>query len=172
MYRCVHCGLCLSSCPTYMETGRETQSPRGRIALMRAVNEGRLEITPQGRVSHWETCLGVPCVRGDVSIGGALRAADGEDAGTGGAEGQALVHAEGDGAGVSQVGVAAPAEAGFWFLPAAVGPEERVAVAEAAHFVAGAAAEAPALGGAVATGYGAQFWAATRGLIRREASSG
>ena len=56
MYRCVHCGLCLSSCPTYMETGRETQSPRGRIALMRAVNEGRLEITPRV-VSHWETCL-------------------------------------------------------------------------------------------------------------------
>ena len=56
LYRCVHCGLCLSSCPTYMETGRETQSPRGRIALMRAVSEGRLEITPRV-VSHWESCL-------------------------------------------------------------------------------------------------------------------
>ena len=56
MYRCVHCGLCLSACPTYMETGRETQSPRGRIALMRAVSEGRLEITPRV-VSHWESCL-------------------------------------------------------------------------------------------------------------------
>ena len=56
LYRCVHCGLCLSACPTYMETGRETQSPRGRIALMRAVTEGRIEITPRV-VSHWESCL-------------------------------------------------------------------------------------------------------------------
>ena len=56
MYRCVHCGLCLSSCPTYAVTGLETESPRGRIALMKAVNEGRLEITPRV-VSHWDACL-------------------------------------------------------------------------------------------------------------------
>lgn len=56
MYRCVHCGLCLSACPTYVETGLETESPRGRIALMKAVNEGRLEITARV-VSHWEACL-------------------------------------------------------------------------------------------------------------------
>lgn len=56
MYRCVHCGLCLSSCPTYVDTGLETESPRGRIALMKAVNEGRLEITPRV-VSHWDACL-------------------------------------------------------------------------------------------------------------------
>ena len=56
MYRCVHCGLCLSSCPTYVDTGLETESPRGRIALMKAVNEGRLEITPRV-VSHWDSCL-------------------------------------------------------------------------------------------------------------------
>ena len=56
MYRCVHCGLCLSSCPTYAVSGLETESPRGRIALMKAVNEGRLEITPRV-VSHWDACL-------------------------------------------------------------------------------------------------------------------
>ena len=56
MYRCVHCGLCLSSCPTYVETRLEMESPRGRIALMKAVNEGRVEITPR-IVSHWEACL-------------------------------------------------------------------------------------------------------------------
>ena len=56
MYRCVHCGLCLSSCPTYVETLLEMESPRGRIALMKAVNEGRVEITRR-IVSHWEACL-------------------------------------------------------------------------------------------------------------------
>ena len=56
LYRCVHCGLCLSSCPTYVETGLEMESPRGRLALMKAVNEGRVEITPR-IVSHWEACL-------------------------------------------------------------------------------------------------------------------
>ncbi len=56
MYRCVHCGLCLSSCPTYAVTGLEMESPRGRIALMKAVNEGRVEISER-IVSHWEACL-------------------------------------------------------------------------------------------------------------------
>ncbi len=42
---CVHCGLCLTSCPTYLATGRETSSPRGRVYLMRGAAEGRVELT-------------------------------------------------------------------------------------------------------------------------------
>ena len=56
MYRCVHCGLCLSACPTYTHLGVETESPRGRIAYMKAVHEGRLGISDKV-VSHWEMCL-------------------------------------------------------------------------------------------------------------------
>ncbi len=53
---CVHCGLCTASCPTYLETGDENNSPRGRIYLMRAVTDGRLELTDS--VSrHLDLCL-------------------------------------------------------------------------------------------------------------------
>jgi glycolate oxidase iron-sulfur subunit len=53
---CVHCGLCTASCPTYVETGNENDSPRGRIYLMRAIRDGRLEPTHQVR-RHLELCL-------------------------------------------------------------------------------------------------------------------
>ena len=56
LYKCVHCGFCLQACPTYVQTGLETESPRGRIALMKAVNEGRLQITPTV-TSHWDLCI-------------------------------------------------------------------------------------------------------------------
>jgi len=53
---CVHCGLCTASCPTYVETGNENDSPRGRIYLMRAVTDGRLEMNHEVR-RHLELCL-------------------------------------------------------------------------------------------------------------------
>ncbi len=54
---CIHCGLCLGSCPTYLETGNENDSPRGRIYLMRAVQEGRLALE-DAPVGHIDSCLG------------------------------------------------------------------------------------------------------------------
>lgn len=54
---CIHCGLCLSSCPTFTELGLEMDSPRGRIYLMRANAEDRLSIS-ENFVKHIELCLG------------------------------------------------------------------------------------------------------------------
>jgi glycolate oxidase iron-sulfur subunit len=53
---CVHCGLCTASCPTYIETCNENDSPRGRIYLMRAVADGRLAMGAGVR-AHLELCL-------------------------------------------------------------------------------------------------------------------
>ncbi|MBI2767959.1 MAG: 4Fe-4S dicluster domain-containing protein [Chloroflexi bacterium] len=54
--RCVHCGLCVNACPTYAVTGLEAESPRGRIHLARAVDEGRIELTAAVQ-GHWDLCL-------------------------------------------------------------------------------------------------------------------
>lgn len=53
---CIHCGLCLTACPTYRELKIEPDSPRGRIYLMRGLAEGRIAPTPE-LVTHLDNCL-------------------------------------------------------------------------------------------------------------------
>ena len=55
--RCVRCGLCLPTCPTYVETLVETSGPRGRIALIKAVAEDRLDLLSPGFVHQMSECL-------------------------------------------------------------------------------------------------------------------
>ena len=55
---CIHCGLCLEACPTYVITGNENDGPRGRLYLMRSVAEGRLENTSSAFRQHIDRCLG------------------------------------------------------------------------------------------------------------------
>ena len=60
--KCVHCGFCLPTCPTYLLWGEEMDSPRGRIYLMKAGIEGRAEMT-RSYVQHFDACLGcLACV--------------------------------------------------------------------------------------------------------------
>ncbi|SVD95448.1 uncharacterized protein METZ01_LOCUS448302, partial [marine metagenome] len=59
---CVHCGFCLPACPTYALWQRETDSPRGRIHLMKVALEGKADITTDF-ARHFDTCLGcMACV--------------------------------------------------------------------------------------------------------------
>ncbi len=57
LQQCMHCGMCLPTCPTYDATHRERNSPRGRIALMRAVADGALEVT-ETFADEMSYCLG------------------------------------------------------------------------------------------------------------------
>ena len=59
---CVHCGFCLATCPSYRILGKEMDSPRGRIYLMDAINEGKIALNP-ATVEHFDSCLGcLACV--------------------------------------------------------------------------------------------------------------
>ena len=55
---CVHCGFCLSACPTYEVTGDESDSPRGRIVLMQALARGDLPADDAALQEHLDRCLG------------------------------------------------------------------------------------------------------------------
>lgn len=55
--KCVRCGLCLPTCPTYLETMTETSGPRGRISLIKAVAEERLDLLSPGFVHQMSECL-------------------------------------------------------------------------------------------------------------------
>ncbi|HEY2987100.1 MAG TPA: heterodisulfide reductase-related iron-sulfur binding cluster [Candidatus Binatia bacterium] len=56
LYQCVHCGLCLNACPTYRTLHIESESPRGRIHLVRAAAEGRIELNERF-AEHLNLCL-------------------------------------------------------------------------------------------------------------------
>ncbi|MBD2597609.1 (Fe-S)-binding protein [Nostoc spongiaeforme FACHB-130] len=59
---CVHCGFCLSTCPSYRVIGKEMDSPRGRIYLMDAINEGEIALNT-ATIEHFDSCLGcLACV--------------------------------------------------------------------------------------------------------------
>jgi glycolate oxidase iron-sulfur subunit len=54
---CVHCGFCLPICPTWQNWQQEMDSPRGRIDLFRALEDGRIEMSP-AVAEHFDRCLG------------------------------------------------------------------------------------------------------------------
>src|ERR1051326_4725562 len=56
MLRCIRCAACLTACPTYVVSHKEEEGPRGRIAIMRAIVEGHLDVTPDA-VTHLDNCL-------------------------------------------------------------------------------------------------------------------
>jgi glycolate oxidase iron-sulfur subunit len=76
---CVHCGFCLQACPTFLATGDEADGPRGRIALMRALEQGELGPEDARLVHHLDRCLGCrgcePVCPSGVGYGAGLEAA-------------------------------------------------------------------------------------------------
>jgi glycolate oxidase iron-sulfur subunit len=57
LMECIRCGRCLPACPTYQQTSLETFSPRGRLSLLRAVEDGQLELAEAGLEEHLYHCL-------------------------------------------------------------------------------------------------------------------
>ena len=76
---CVHCGFCLQACPTFLATGDEADSPRGRIELMRALEAGELAQDDPALALHLDRCLGCrgcePVCPSGVGYGRGLAAA-------------------------------------------------------------------------------------------------
>jgi glycolate oxidase iron-sulfur subunit len=79
---CVHCGFCLPACPTYLATGDEGHSPRGRIVLMRALERGEMDAQDPALFEHLDACLGCrgcePACPSGVGYGRGLEAARAE----------------------------------------------------------------------------------------------
>jgi len=76
---CVHCGFCLQACPTFLATGDESDSPRGRIELMRGLERGEIAATDPALFYHLDRCLGCrgcePVCPSGVQYGHGLEAA-------------------------------------------------------------------------------------------------
>jgi glycolate dehydrogenase iron-sulfur subunit len=76
---CVHCGFCLQACPTYLATGDEADSPRGRIVLMRGLERGEIPPDDPALLQHLDACLGCrgcePVCPSGVGYGQGLQAA-------------------------------------------------------------------------------------------------
>jgi glycolate oxidase iron-sulfur subunit len=78
---CVHCGMCLESCPTYEITGQEQHSPRGRVHLIKSVAEGKLEVNehfmdPVFACLDCRACT--TACPADVNVGGLIEEARGQ----------------------------------------------------------------------------------------------
>lgn len=78
---CVHCGMCLESCPTYEHTGQEQHSPRGRVYLIKSVAEGKLTVNEQFMDPVF-ACLDcracTTACPADVNVGGLIEEARGQ----------------------------------------------------------------------------------------------